>query len=47
MGASARMDRCLKELPPLYEIEPQHQAACYLYDENKSQPAGQVSEVQR
>jgi oligopeptide/dipeptide ABC transporter ATP-binding protein len=26
------MDRCLEKYPSLYEIEPNHQAACYLYD---------------
>ena len=29
------MDRCLEALPPLYPIEPQHDAACYLYDEQQ------------
>lgn len=28
-----RMDRCLQALPPLYAIEPEHAAACYLYAE--------------
>ncbi len=28
----ARMDRCLMVQPALYKIEPQHEAACYLYD---------------
>lgn len=28
-----RMDRCLQALPPLYPIEPEHAAACYLYAE--------------
>lgn len=28
-----RMDRCLQALPPLYTIEPEHAAACYLYAE--------------
>ncbi len=27
-----RMDRCLQALPPLYPIEAQHEAACYLYE---------------
>ncbi len=27
-----RMDRCTTAMPPLYAIEPQHDAACYLYD---------------
>jgi peptide/nickel transport system ATP-binding protein len=27
------MDRCLEALPPLYAIESQHEAACYLYDD--------------
>ncbi len=31
-----RMDRCLTAQPPLYEIDAiDHQASCYLYDENK------------
>lgn len=28
-----RMDHCLTAQPPLYDIEPKHEAACYLYDE--------------
>ena len=32
----ARMDRCLVAQPPLYKIEDQHEAACYLYDEEIS-----------
>ena len=31
-----KMDRCLTTQPPLYAIQPQHQAACYLYDEKDS-----------
>jgi len=32
----SRMERCLTAQPPLYEIEAGgHEAACYLYDENK------------
>jgi oligopeptide/dipeptide ABC transporter ATP-binding protein len=27
----ARMDRCLTAQPPLYQVENEHQAACYLY----------------
>ncbi|MCL6511024.1 MAG: ABC transporter ATP-binding protein [Anaerolineae bacterium] len=27
-----RMDRCLQALPPLYSIEAEHDAACYLYE---------------
>lgn len=28
-----RMDRCLTDKPPLYQIAPDHVAACYLYDD--------------
>ncbi len=28
-----RMDHCLTEKPPLYQIDTDHQAACYLYDD--------------
>jgi len=34
-----RMDHCLTAQPPLYQIEPKHQAACYLYDEAVMQQA--------
>jgi len=42
-----RMDRCLDALPPLYQIEPQHQAACYLYEQNQALPASAVSQTQQ
>jgi ABC-type dipeptide/oligopeptide/nickel transport system ATPase component len=30
------MDHCLTAAPPLYQIDDQgHEAACYLYDEDK------------
>ncbi len=29
----ARMDRCLTAQPPLYQVQDEHQAACYLYDD--------------
>jgi peptide/nickel transport system ATP-binding protein len=28
-----RMDHCLERYPPLYQIKPNHRAACYLYEE--------------
>ena len=31
-----RMDRCLVAQPPVYLVEPQHEVACYLYDEGKN-----------
>lgn len=31
---AARMDRCLTAQPPLYEVESEHQVACYLYDDS-------------
>jgi peptide/nickel transport system ATP-binding protein len=31
-----RMERCLTAQPPLYTVQPQHEASCYLYDESKS-----------
>ncbi len=38
-----RMDRCLTAQPPLYKVdEIDHQAACYLYDENEVAVAAQV-----
>jgi peptide/nickel transport system ATP-binding protein len=39
-----RMDRCLDALPPLYDIEAEHQAACYLYDQSVAQPAQAVTQ---
>ena len=30
-----RMDRCLEKQPPLYQIAPDHLAACYLHEDNK------------
>jgi peptide/nickel transport system ATP-binding protein len=34
-----RMDRCLEAQPPLYTIGPEHDAACYLY-EDQQEPVG-------
>ena len=34
-----RMDRCLEEQPPLYKMDkPDHEAACYLYEEHEIAP---------
>jgi peptide/nickel transport system ATP-binding protein len=41
-----RMDRCLKALPPLYDIEANHQAACYLYEQSETQPAPAMTQPQ-
>ncbi|RME60498.1 MAG: ABC transporter ATP-binding protein [Caldilineae bacterium] len=39
-----RMDRCLESLPPLYQVGPGHEAACFLYEE-QGVAAGAVSEA--
>jgi len=35
----SRMDRCLQGIPPLFPIENQHQASCFLYETPESSPA--------
>ncbi len=39
-----RMDRCLESLPPLYQVGPGHEAACFLYEE-QGVAAGAVTEA--
>jgi peptide/nickel transport system ATP-binding protein len=39
----ARMERCLTAQPPLYQVDDEHQAACYLYeDKGLAAPASQL-----
>jgi len=43
-----RMDRCLEKQPPLYQIDGHdHQAACYLYDQNPSVAGRELEEKEK